>query len=142
MLAFRYQDALGATPGISVRGARARRVSPRDSEPGPPWPVGSPGSGSPVGSCLRLSSIRASQRQRVNIVRALINDPAVLLVAEPISALDHEWGAAVLNLITDRTQQNASATVLVTHDPSPLSGVDQVVEVRDGHLRAATRTAA
>lgn len=76
----------------------------------------------------------AGLRQRVNIARALMNDPAVLLVDEPTSALDHERGAAVLDLITTLTHRKATATVLVTHDGSLLTTVDRVAEVQDGRL--------
>ena len=49
-----------------------------------------------------------------------MNNPAVLLVDKPSSALDHERGAAILDLITTLTHRNATATVLVTHDRAPL----------------------
>ncbi|MEU3527818.1 ABC transporter ATP-binding protein [Streptomyces sp. NPDC038707] len=79
--------------------------------------------------------LSGGQRQRINIARALMNDPTVLLVDEPTSALDHERGAAVLDLITRLTHQQATATVLVTHDRTHLTAVDQIAEVHDGRLR-------
>jgi putative ABC transport system permease protein len=82
-----------------------------------------------------LPSLTALEQLQV-IARALMNDPTVLLVDEPTSALDHERGAAILDLITTLTHQNATATVLVTHDRAHLTSVDQVVEVVDGRLRA------
>ncbi|AIA06530.1 MULTISPECIES: ABC transporter ATP-binding protein [Streptomyces] len=82
----------------------------------------------------RPHQLSGGQRQRVNIARALMNEPAVLLVDEPTSALDHERGAAVLGLLTDLTHQRGTATVLVTHDRSHLASVDAVAEVQDGRL--------
>jgi putative ABC transport system ATP-binding protein len=82
----------------------------------------------------RPHQLSGGQRQRINIARALMNEPAVLLVDEPTSALDHERGAAVLDLLTTLTHQRATATVLVTHDRSHLDAVDEVVEVLDGRL--------
>ncbi|MFC5996730.1 ABC transporter ATP-binding protein [Pseudonocardia hispaniensis] len=84
----------------------------------------------------RPHQLSGGQRQRVNIARALMNDPAVLLVDEPTSALDHERGAAIIDLLTGLTHRNTTATVLVTHDRSHLAGVDQVVELIDGRLRS------
>ncbi|MGX1718788.1 ATP-binding cassette domain-containing protein, partial [Streptomyces celluloflavus] len=82
----------------------------------------------------RPHQLSGGQRQRINIARALMNEPAVLLVDEPTSALDQERGAAVLDLLTALTHQRATATVLVTHDRSHLGAVDEVVEVLDGRL--------
>lgn len=85
----------------------------------------------------RPHRLSGGQRQRVNIARALMNDPAVLLVDEPTSALDHERGAAVLDLLTGLTRRRGVATVVVTHDRSLLGAADAVAEVRDGRLRGA-----
>lgn len=82
----------------------------------------------------RPHQLSGGQRQRVNIARALMNDPAVLLVDEPTSALDQERGAAVVELITNLTRRNGTATVLVTHDRSHLSVADRVADVHDGRL--------
>ncbi|MGW5382013.1 ABC transporter ATP-binding protein [Nocardia sp. NPDC003963] len=84
----------------------------------------------------RPHQLSGGQRQRVNIARALMNDPAVLLVDEPTSALDRERGAAVVDLITRLTHRRGTATVMVTHDPTHLASADRVVEVRDGQLRS------
>ncbi|MEX2970779.1 ABC transporter ATP-binding protein [Streptomyces sp. C184] len=86
----------------------------------------------------RPHQLSGGQRQRINIARALMNEPAVLLVDEPTSALDHERGAAVLDLLVTLTRQRATATVLVTHDPAHLGLADEVAEVRDGRLRLRT----
>ncbi|MEU7488436.1 ABC transporter ATP-binding protein [Streptomyces sp. NPDC042319] len=86
----------------------------------------------------RPHQLSGGQRQRVNIARALMNDPSVLLVDEPTSALDQERGAAVLELLTTLTHERATATVLVTHDPTHLNSADTVVTVQDGRLKTPT----
>ncbi|MET8307900.1 ABC transporter ATP-binding protein [Micromonospora sp. NPDC005173] len=86
----------------------------------------------------RPHQLSGGQRQRVNIARALMNDPTVLLVDEPTSALDHQRGAAIIDLITRLTHQQATATVLVTHDHTRLAAVDQIAEVHDGRLKVPT----
>jgi putative ABC transport system ATP-binding protein len=78
--------------------------------------------------------LSGGQRQRINIARALMNDPTVLLIDEPTSALDHERGATIIDLITRLTHQQATATVLVTHDQTHLTAADQITEVHDGRL--------
>ncbi|MFC4945449.1 ABC transporter ATP-binding protein [Pseudonocardia sp. GCM10023141] len=87
----------------------------------------------------RPHQLSGGQRQRVNIARALMNDPAVLLIDEPTSALDAERGAAVIELIITLTHRRGTATVLVTHDRSHLEGVDEVVEIVDGSLSHLVR---
>jgi putative ABC transport system ATP-binding protein len=84
----------------------------------------------------RPHQLSGGQRQRVNLARALMNDPAVLLVDEPTSALDRERGAAVVALITRLTRQRGTATVLVTHDRTHLAAADALARVGDGRLTA------
>ncbi|MFI8100271.1 ABC transporter ATP-binding protein [Streptomyces sp. NPDC086023] len=85
----------------------------------------------------RPHQLSGGQRQRVNIARALMNDPAVLLVDEPTSALDHERGAAVLDLLVTLTRERGTATVLVTHDRTHLDRMDRTVVMTDGRLAEA-----
>ncbi|GAA3477576.1 ABC transporter ATP-binding protein [Streptomyces yanii] len=85
----------------------------------------------------RPHQLSGGQRQRINIARALMNDPAVLLVDEPTSALDHERGAAVLDLLIALTRERSTATVLVTHDRTHLERTDRTVVMRDGRLTEA-----
>ncbi|MEU2659537.1 ABC transporter ATP-binding protein [Streptomyces sp. NPDC007325] len=82
----------------------------------------------------RPHELSGGQRQRVNIARALMNEPAVLLVDEPTSALDHERGAAVVALLSGLTRDRDTATVLVTHDRSHLAAADRLATVEDGRL--------
>ncbi|MEU4356946.1 ABC transporter ATP-binding protein [Streptomyces virginiae] len=84
----------------------------------------------------RPHQLSGGQRQRVNIARALMNEPAVLLVDEPTSALDHERGAAVLDLLVTLTRERSTATVLVTHDHAHLERMDRTVTMADGRLTA------
>ncbi|WP_033292766.1 ABC transporter ATP-binding protein [Amycolatopsis jejuensis] len=89
----------------------------------------------------RPGRLSGGQQQRVNIARALMNEPAVLLVDEPTSALDRDRGAAVVALLTTITHEQATATVLVTHDRSVLDAADAVHEVVDGRIHHPARTA-
>ncbi|NUW35922.1 ABC transporter ATP-binding protein [Nonomuraea sp. SMC257] len=84
----------------------------------------------------RPHQMSGGERQRVNIARALMNEPEVLLVDEPTSALDHERGERVVSLLAELTRRNDLATVMVTHDLGSLSAVDMVLTMRDGRLTA------
>ena len=82
----------------------------------------------------RPHQLSGGQRQRVNIARALMNDPAVLLVDEPTSALDQERGDAILDLLAAVTRERRTATLLVTHDPRHLTVADTAVQCHDGKV--------
>ena len=82
----------------------------------------------------RPGSLSGGERQRVGIARALMGEPALLLVDEPTSALDHERGAAVVRLLRDLTHEAGLATVMVTHDLQYLDLADRSVRMADGRL--------
>ncbi|MEU8249663.1 ABC transporter ATP-binding protein [Nonomuraea sp. NPDC048916] len=84
----------------------------------------------------RPHELSGGERQRVNIARALMNSPEVLLVDEPTSALDHRRGEQIVSLLADLTKENGLATVMVTHDLAALSAVDTVLAMADGRLTA------
>ncbi|GGS90457.1 ABC transporter ATP-binding protein [Nonomuraea spiralis] len=86
----------------------------------------------------RPHQLSGGERQRVNIARALMNSPEVLLVDEPTSALDHHRGERVVSLLADLTRKNDLATVMVTHDLAALAAVDTVLTMSDGRLAEGT----
>ncbi|MGC5616180.1 ABC transporter ATP-binding protein [Georgenia sp. Z1491] len=90
----------------------------------------------------RPHQLSGGQRQRVNIARALVGDPAVLLVDEPTSALDHERGTQIVDLLTELTRTTGAATLLVSHDESTLGSVDATVHIADGRLVEPARAVA
>lgn len=82
----------------------------------------------------RPHQLSGGQRQRVNICRALMNDPAVLIVDEPTSALDQERGHEIIELIMKLTRELNTATLLVTHDQTHLPLMDDVITMVDGKV--------
>ncbi|GAA4216401.1 ABC transporter ATP-binding protein [Actinocatenispora rupis] len=82
----------------------------------------------------RPHQLSGGERQRVGVARALMGDPAVLLVDEPTSALDHDRGTAIVELLRDVTHEHRVATVLVTHDTQYLPLADRALRMCDGRL--------
>ena len=80
----------------------------------------------------RPHQLSGGQRQRINIARALMHDPAALLVDEPTSALDQARGAEVIELILGLTEQLGTSTLLVTHDLVHVPRLHEVVRIVDG----------
>ena len=83
---------------------------------------------------LRLSS---GERQRLALIRAIVTQPAVLLLDEPTSSLDQESVDAVESLLSAELERGL-ILVLVTHDLAQAERMgNQTVHIRDGKVVAA-----
>ncbi len=81
------------------------------------------------------NQLSGGQKQRVAIARALINEPKVLLLDEPLSALDAKLRANLL-IDLDRLHDQIGITfIYVTHDQSEaLSVSDRIAVMNAGHV--------
>jgi ABC-type glutathione transport system ATPase component len=76
--------------------------------------------------------LSGGQRQRVSIARALITQPRLVLLDEPVSSLDAGTRGAVLAMLAGL---RGPALVIVSHDLTSLAGVaDRVVVLYDGEV--------
>jgi molybdate transport system ATP-binding protein len=84
----------------------------------------------------RPNELSGGERQRVALARALARDPGVLLLDEPLSALDAHTKIAVRGELQELLREFALPTLLVTHDyEDAVSLADQVGVLVDGTLR-------
>jgi ABC-type lipoprotein export system ATPase subunit len=78
-------------------------------------------------------TLSGGEQQRLAIVRALVNDPPLVLADEPTGNLDEEAGAAVLGLLR-RVADQGRGVVLVTHEVKAATLADRVLHLRHGRL--------
>ena len=80
--------------------------------------------------------LSGGERQRVALARALARDPAVLLLDEPLAALDTHTKSEVRHELAELLRELALPTVLVTHDYEDAAALaDEVGVLVDGRLR-------
>ena len=81
------------------------------------------------------NSLSGGQKQRVALARCLLRDKPILLLDEPFSALDPELRMEMLNLIDELCHSKNLTLLLVTHQPSELTGkVDRMLRIENGRI--------
>ena len=84
---------------------------------------------------VRPGELSSGQAQRVALARALATDPALLLLDEPLAALDPTTRAQTRADLGVRLRAFGGVTILVTHDPlDALSLADRLVFIEAGEL--------
>lgn len=79
--------------------------------------------------------LSGGEKQRVAIIRALMNDPPLLLCDEPTSVLDQVNSAIVLKKLQELAQESNRAVVMITHDPRAIKYADEIIEIENGMLK-------
>ena len=82
----------------------------------------------------RPNQLSGGQQQRVAIIRALANDPALILADEPTGNLDSTSGREVFNLMRELNRSTGKAFLLVTHDQGFAREADRVLHLVDGRF--------
>lgn len=81
------------------------------------------------------AALSGGQKQRVALVRALIHQPRLLLLDEPLGALDALTRIEMQQLIERLWRQHGFTVLLVTHDVSEAVAVaDRVILIEDGEV--------
>jgi putative ABC transport system ATP-binding protein len=78
--------------------------------------------------------LSSGERQRVAIMRALINDPFLLLADEPTGNLDTKTGQTILEMFQNLNKEKGTAVILVTHDLSAAKRARRILHMHDGKI--------
>ncbi len=81
------------------------------------------------------AELSGGECQRAALVRALINQPEVLLADEPTGSLDQRSAENLGNMLIEVNQKHKVAMVIVTHALSLARKMDTVYEIQDGQLQ-------
>ena len=78
--------------------------------------------------------LSGGERQRTAVVRALINEPALLLADEPTGALDRVSAGEITKLLVELNRADGLTLIVVTHSAELAGLMGRSVELRDGNL--------
>lgn len=82
----------------------------------------------------RPGELSGGQMQRVAVVRALINEPAMLLADEPTGSLDKAATGNVADLLVELNETEALTLITVTHSTELAGRMGKVLKISDGQL--------
>ncbi|NIP22365.1 MAG: ATP-binding cassette domain-containing protein [Phycisphaerae bacterium] len=82
----------------------------------------------------RPGQLSGGQRQRVAVVRALINQPKLLLADEPTGSLDEHAAQNIAELLVELNQSEQVTLILATHSIKLAEHMGQVLELSNGTL--------
>ena len=82
------------------------------------------------------STLSGGQQQRVSLCRAMMNQPKLLLLDEPLSALDGYMRTKLQNEILALHKEFKTTTLMVSHDPSEIYKLaNRVVVLENGKVK-------
>ena len=88
------------------------------------------------------TELSGGQRQRIGVIRALANDPEIILLDEPFSALDPVTRSSLQDELIELQSKVGKTMVFVTHDmDEAIKIADRICIMKGGHILQFPETA-
>jgi ABC-type lipoprotein export system ATPase subunit/YHS domain-containing protein len=82
----------------------------------------------------RPFELSGGEQQRVALLRALMNNPRIILADEPTGNLDSITGQNILTMLIDFNKKQKKTLVIVTHDSAIAKQADLIITMKDGKV--------
>jgi len=80
------------------------------------------------------NEISGGERQRVAVMRAMVNNPCIILADEPTGNLDRDNSQKMLKLMVKLKVEFKQSFIIATHDQSILDIADRILYMKDGKI--------
>ena len=88
----------------------------------------------------RPDTMSGGQNQRCAMIRALANQPKIVLADEPTGNLDSRSGDEVFKIMREMNRENGVAFIMVTHDDRLAQEADRILMIEDGWVREVDKS--
>jgi len=80
------------------------------------------------------TELSSGQQQKIQVARAMINDPVILVADEPTGNLDSQSGDELMALLQNLNEKEGRTVIMVTHDLEYLKFGTRIIRVVDGTI--------
>lgn len=80
------------------------------------------------------SELSGGQQQRISIIRALVNNPDIIIADEPTGALDSHTSKDIMNIFKELNKEGITV-IIITHDINVAKEANRMVKIFDGELK-------
>ena len=80
------------------------------------------------------SQLSGGEQQRVAIIRALVNEPDIILADEPTGSLDSKMSEFVFDTLQQIHEEDGKAVIYITHNMNLVKKASRIIKIEDGSV--------